>query len=105
MKPTITEIRQATLEKSPHFFTRDTLKFFGQRMSMFRVLTGKSGAHYITAASYWSDRDTGRPKLMGYTLRRFAAGDLENDTPDGKDWSGTDFRSLDAVKAFLAAQG
>lgn len=75
---TISDIRSATLAQSPYFFTRDTLRFFGQRMSMFRVWKGKSGSYYVAAPSYWTDRYTGHRKLMGITMRKFTGSDLEN---------------------------
>lgn len=76
--PTISAIREATRESSPFFFSRDTLRFFGQRVGMFKVWKGKSGAFYIAAPSYWTDRSTGRPQLMGVTFRKFTGSDLVN---------------------------
>ena len=37
VKPTIGDIKEATLNTSPYFFSRETLRFFGQRMSDFTV--------------------------------------------------------------------
>lgn len=36
-KPTIYEIKRATYETSPYFFSRKTLKFWGQKLSDFKV--------------------------------------------------------------------
>ena len=62
---TIYEIKQRTAKTSPHFFGRDTLKFFGQRMKDFRVTKHDGGKYLISAPSYWDG------KLMGYTQRLF----------------------------------
>jgi len=62
---TIYEIKQRTAKSSPHFFSRDTLKFFGQRMKDFRVTKHDAGKYLISAPSYWDG------KLMGYTQRLF----------------------------------
>lgn len=37
VKPTIYTIKRLTEETSPYFFSRDTMKFFKQRMSDFKV--------------------------------------------------------------------
>jgi hypothetical protein len=103
--PSIAEIRDATLAESPYFFTRDTLRFFGQTMRSFRVLRGRNDSIYIAAPSYWTDRETGRPKLMGYSVRRFSGADLENTTTTGGTWDGAEFRNLDQVRAFVRANG
>lgn len=76
-KLSISDIRELTREKSPHFFDRDTLRFFGQRMSMFRVWKGKSGARYIAAPMRNRDRYTGRHYTVGVTFRKFTESDLE----------------------------
>ncbi len=67
---TITEIKYKTLEKCPYFFTRDTLRFFGQTMRSFKIKTSPAGNIYIYAPSYWGAR------LMGYTFRQFKDNDL-----------------------------
>lgn len=70
---TIYEIKQRTQETSPYYFSRDTLKFFGQTMRMFSVK--KVGNKYkISAPSYWNG------KLMGYSERMFnpETNELEN---------------------------
>lgn len=36
-KPTISEIKKRTLESAPYFFSRSTMKFFGQQMKDFKV--------------------------------------------------------------------
>lgn len=97
--PSISFIREATREASPHFFTRDTLRFFGQRVGMFKVWKGKSGAFYIAAPSYWSDRQTGRPVLMGVTFRKFTGSDLVNvEHPDF-------LKSMDCAREWVKQNG
>ncbi|KKN62624.1 hypothetical protein LCGC14_0510350 [marine sediment metagenome] len=80
-KPTISEIKQATRVKSPHFFDRDTLRFFGQTMSSFKVAVSPWGNIFIYARSYDRDRnmmrDRGVKQFMGYTFRQFKDGDLK----------------------------
>ena len=47
---TIYEIKKRTEKSSPYFFTRNTLKFFGQKMKDFHVKkTKKSNLFYIYA--------------------------------------------------------
>lgn len=78
-KPTIAEIKARTSKESPYFFSRDTLKFFGQTMRSFSVKVSPKGNVYIVAPSYWPDHDYPyKPRLMGYTLRRFTGDDLEH---------------------------
>lgn len=48
-KPTIYEIKRATAETSPYFFSRETLKFFGQTMKSFRVDRCDDGRFLIYA--------------------------------------------------------
>jgi hypothetical protein len=60
-KPTIYEIKRATAETSPYFFSRETLKFFGQTMKSFRVTRCTDGRFY-----FYASRKTG-----GYTRRFF----------------------------------
>ena len=79
MKPTIAEIKARTREKSPYFFERDTMRFFGQTMRSFSVRVSPKGNIYIVAPSYWSDSQYPyRPRLMGYTFRCFTGDDLED---------------------------
>lgn len=48
-KPTIYEIAELTSKTSPYFFSRETLKWFGQRMSSFKVYKQDDGRYLITA--------------------------------------------------------
>ena len=50
MRYTIQEIRELSKETAPYFFTRDTLRFFGQTMSSFSVHHVK-GRVFIAANS------------------------------------------------------
>lgn len=60
-KPTIYEIKRATAETSPYFFSRKTLKFFGQTMKSFKVTRCDDGRFLIYAPT----------KTGGYTRRFF----------------------------------
>lgn len=46
---TIYEIKEATKETSPYFFSRNTLRFFGQTMKSFKVAKQEDGRFKITA--------------------------------------------------------
>lgn len=69
---TIYEIKRRTQETSPYFFSRDTLKFFGQTMRMFRVYKQPEGKYLITCPMY--ERSG---KKVGETVRIF---DPQNNT-------------------------
>lgn len=45
----IYEIKRLTAETSPYFFTKDTLRFFGQTMRSFRVKKQPDGRYKISA--------------------------------------------------------
>lgn len=63
---TIYEIKEKTQTTSPYFFSRDTLKFFHQTMSMFHVKKQSDGRFFIYAPM----RDhSGR--IVGQTKRYF----------------------------------
>jgi hypothetical protein len=63
---TISEIKNATLATSPYFFTKETLSFFGQKMSSFSVKKQPDGRVKISAPMF--DR-SGRN--VGQTVRFF----------------------------------
>ena len=46
---TISEIKRRTLDTSPHYFSRRTLKFFGQTMRSFSVSKQADGRFKISA--------------------------------------------------------
>jgi len=46
---TIYDIKRLTAETSPKYFDRGTLKFFGQRMSDFKVSKCDDGRYFISA--------------------------------------------------------
>lgn len=46
---TIYDIKRLTADTAPHFFTRDTLKFFHQTMKDFSVSKCDDGRYYISA--------------------------------------------------------
>jgi len=45
---TIYEIQERTKLSAPYFFVKDTLKFFGQSMSKFKVRKQADGRYLIT---------------------------------------------------------
>jgi hypothetical protein len=63
--PTIADIRVATSETEPHYFTRSALKFFGQHMSDFKVRKSPTGRIYIYAPMRVDN------KIVGYSFREF----------------------------------
>ena len=64
-KPTIYEIKNRTAKTAPYFFTRDTLKYFGQTLRDFIVTRETDGRFKIEAKSYWGG------DYMGETVRFF----------------------------------
>ena len=62
---TIYEIKRRTEETAPEFFTRQTLKFFGQTLKDFRVYKIDNKNYLITAPSKM------RGKVIGQTRRVF----------------------------------
>tara|TARA_R100000900_G_scaffold78092_1_gene61649 strand:- start:2574 stop:2822 length:249 start_codon:yes stop_codon:yes gene_type:complete len=71
---TIQEIKQRTKKNAPHYFSANTLKFFNQRLSDFKVKKLNETEYLIYAPSYWDGR------LMGTSMRIFntITEDLEN---------------------------
>jgi len=62
---TIYEIKRKTESKYPYFFSRQTLKFFGQTLKDFKVYKQKDGKYLIIAPCKWDN------KLIGYTKRLY----------------------------------
>ena len=62
---TIYEIKRRTEGTAPHFFSRQTMRFFGQTMRDFKVYKQKDGKFLISAPI----RDNGR--TIGETRRIF----------------------------------
>lgn len=48
---TIYEIKERTKETAPYFFSKDTMKFFGQTMKAFVVKKQPDGRYRISCAS------------------------------------------------------
>jgi len=63
---TIHDIKELTKETAPHFFTKETLRFFGQTMGSFSVKMQHDGRTRISAPM--KDRQGNH---MGYTVRFF----------------------------------
>ncbi len=59
-KPTIYDIARLTSETSPYFFSRETLKFFGQRMSDFKVYKQDDGRYLVTAPVIKNGKEVSR---------------------------------------------
>lgn len=94
----IYKIKHLTAETSPHFFDRDTLKAFGQRMSDFRV-TEVGGRIFIYCKSTNHPLGFGRGN-WGYTLREFVPSTNELETVPEFEGSGA---RLSDVRQFLAS--
>lgn len=58
-KPTIYDIARLTSETSPYFFSRETLKWFGQTMSSFKVYKQDDGRYLITAPMMHGGKQVG----------------------------------------------
>ena len=100
MELTIHAIRKATEKNSPYFFSDKTLSYFGQDMFSFEIRKAPSGKVFIYAPSYWKDFESGKRKLMGFTLREFTGDDLKQ--PEGI--SGTDFKTNKQVETWIDGQ-
>ena len=61
----ISEIKTRTEEKHPFFFTRKTLRFFGQTRAMFKVSKCTDGRFLIPCPRTMDKR------LAGHTVRYF----------------------------------
>jgi len=62
---TIYEIKRRTHETAPYFFSRETMKFFGQTLKDFNVREMNDGRYRISAPI----RDDER--IVGYTIAIF----------------------------------
>jgi hypothetical protein len=49
---TIYEIKRRTQETAPYFFSKDTMKFFGQNMRLFKVKSLGDGKYHVSAPAY-----------------------------------------------------
>tara|TARA_R100000664_G_scaffold3_1_gene12 strand:+ start:330 stop:572 length:243 start_codon:yes stop_codon:yes gene_type:complete len=65
-KLTIYDIKRLTMETSPYFFSRDTMKFFNQTLKDFKVFPKYEGRYTITAPRY-----DNQGKYMGETVKYF----------------------------------
>ena len=97
--PTISEIKEATLEKSPYYFSRDTMKHFGQTMRDFKVRVSPQGNIYIYAPvrerrPYQSDYNS----VKFYSLWLFYGEDLHNINSED-----VDRNSLASIEAYIKA--
>jgi len=63
---TISQIKAATLQTCPEYFTRKTMRFFGQTMRDFSVKKQPNGRFKISAPMRNHDR-----KIVGHSVRFF----------------------------------
>ena len=63
---TIYDIKYATQETEPYYFTRKTMKFFNQTLKDFKVYKEKDGRYFITAPM---KNNSG--KVVGYSERYY----------------------------------
>lgn len=77
---TVQEIKATVESQGSYFFSRDTLKFFGQTTRSFKVKTSPEGRVFVYAPSYDGQR------LMGYTFREFVDNDLVFAHLDSGEW-------------------
>lgn len=88
MAKTIYDIKYATMLSSPKFFDRDTMKFFGQTMRDFRIVTSHSGRIFIYAPTFRYDYSNRKYYHVGWSIREFVdlgrnSGELHNiDIPE-----------------------
>ena len=77
--PTIGEIVEATREKYPFYFTKDTLRFFGLEIGHFKISDNGDGRFKISAPSFWWKN--GKIACTGVSVRYFnpATNDLEDE--------------------------
>jgi hypothetical protein len=66
-KLSIYDIKRLTEKTSPYFFSRDTLKFFNQKMSDFKVTRYFEMGLYFIIAPMRNERG----ETIGYTTRYF----------------------------------
>ena len=66
---TIYDIKRLTAATCPYFFTRSTMRHFGQTLRDFKVYKQPDGRYLVTAPSHMSG------KVIGHTKRYF---NLEN---------------------------
>lgn len=60
-------IAELSRQDAPYFFSRDSMRFFGQTMSGFRIKKMPDGRYRISQAM--KDKSTGR--IVGETVRYF----------------------------------
>ena len=65
---TISEIKDRSHKHAPYFFSKDTLSWFGQTMSSFRVK--KMDERFYKISAPMIDKSNGN-KYMGETIRYF----------------------------------
>ncbi len=61
----IADIKRLTADTNPHYFSRATLRFFGQTMRSFSVVRQSDGRYQVSASMYSNGR------YMGHSVRYF----------------------------------
>jgi hypothetical protein len=77
----IYDIKRATKETAPYYFSKQTLAHFGQTMKDFSIRKMESGRYIVEAPSY--DHEG---KFRGYSLRIFDPATNELIFPDKVKW-------------------
>ena len=78
-KPTIEEIKRNTKKALPYYFDTKAMKFFGQKLSDYKVHQCRNGKIYIYAKSMQMDYRTGKKDFMGYSIRQYVPNGLNSD--------------------------
>ena len=60
---TIYDIKYLLSESNPHFFSRETMKFFGQTMKDFKAYKQEDGRYFITAPRRIDGKTNGRTEM------------------------------------------
>ena len=71
---TIKEIAEAVKINGSHYFDKETLEFFGQRLNSFKVKESPKGQIFIFAPSYWYVKNGSgltEHQLMAYSVAIF----------------------------------
>lgn len=91
-KPTIYDIKYCV---GGYFFSRDSMKFFGQTMKDFKVKTNKDKSRCFIYAPAYMRQDDGKWRFAGfYSFREFTGSDLKN-VPD------VDTHSLQSILDYI----
>jgi hypothetical protein len=99
MSITIEQIKEQTKRGSPYFFSRDTLKWWGQRLKDFRVVISPGGRIFLYAPSRQWVR--GERVLMGYTVREYVQDKEDSLNSRLVSIDGLEVHNLDSIKRYI----